>query len=483
MALREFVAVIGGADPDHPLETQNKPRHLSVGSLIIAIASWAFVASLLAFRSNFHGSWPVAILAAAILASIVFLFDVLVTVVPLKDTTWWSRFKVLCIRALLSLGVGLVVSHATILFIYRDDLSNLVTNTNNAHIAQITQQTIDASAQTPIIKQATAQISNDEGQIRNDNNALVDAKNTLTQLQASWQSDAVCVNGNRAANGDQCGEGPQATRLDQAYESYRDQTLPQIEQTNDAGLKTLRADITTQNATLSTANAKLNKEIAAATAAARNDMGLQAQNDALFHLLSTDWSAWIWPVFFFLIDIAVAFMKAVLPESDYERRRRQQIGLKDAVVAALTNPTAPTGASPHLTEVLTHAAARQAEVTKAVIDLEANRQLAALRQQATRATRHNPVTRAAGAMRALRLPWIRGRRRAAYVVGTMIVAALIAGLITFNHSGSSVQLALVPDVQAVVANIRHFFVNPGWSNLGTMVVADGAFLRDLSLAT
>lgn len=414
MALRGFVAIIGGADPEDPLDLRNKARHLAVGSLIIAIAMWAFVASLLAFHSNFHGPWLMAAVGAGLLASVVFLFDVIITVVPLKDTTFRSRVKVVLIRGMLSLGVGVIVAHATILFIYRDTLAAIVTETNNKHVAQITKDTTGASQWTPVINQAEAQITKDRDQVKAEDAALADAQQRLDQLKKAWESDAVCVNGNRAANGDVCGPGTEANVLKRAYETYRDVTLPPIQENHDTNVTALRADIEKQNKTLNDANDKRSQEVVAATNSARNDVGVQAQNDALRHLLATDWTAWLWPVFFFLIDIAVAFMKGALPESDFDRRRRLQAPLNDLVAAALTKPLPPAAASPHLAAVLEHAAAKHAEVVKAAIDRQAERQLTALQ-------------RGGGPGFGL----FRDRRRAAFAGSVLLlVAALVVGLVS-----------------------------------------------------
>ncbi|MEC3977426.1 DUF4407 domain-containing protein [Amycolatopsis sp. H20-H5] len=103
MKLLGFIAVIGGADPTDPLESDNAARHFMVGFLIIAVATWAFGASLLTFHSSFHGTWVTAALFAALLAGIVFSIDVLITVSPLKDERARSRFKVLAIRAVVAI--------------------------------------------------------------------------------------------------------------------------------------------------------------------------------------------------------------------------------------------------------------------------------------------------------------------------------------------------------------------------------------------
>lgn len=433
MGVRKFVAIIGGADPEHPLESQNKPRHLAVGSLVLAIASWAFIAGLLAFHSNFHGPWIVAIIAAFILASIVFLFDVIITVVSLKSGRFWSRVGVIGIRALLSIGVGLVVSHATILFIYRDDINSLVSQSDQATVAQITKYTEAHSDSTKVINDATKQINQDNDAIKSDESTVHGYEAELNTLYQNWQADAVCVDGNRAANGDICGPGPSTRVLEQAYDTYRDSTLPKARQPLDADAGKRHAEITQLRGTVKGAQRNLSVEIAHATADANNDRGLQAQNNALLHLLTTDWTAWIWPIFFILIDIAVAFVKAVLPESDYDRRRRLQAELKTKIDTVLTESGA--GAE-ELKKLLQHAAVRQAEVAKEGIDHDARRRLDALRGQGPAPSWHQRLGRLRDVLEQVHLP---RRRRIVYAAGVVLTVLLVlAGVFSSSPSlGSS----------------------------------------------
>ncbi|WP_158264245.1 DUF4407 domain-containing protein [Amycolatopsis sp. CA-126428] len=421
MRFLEFVAVIGGADPEDPFEPNGKARHLAVGTLMLAIASWAFLAAMLAFHSNLHAPWPMAILGAALLASIVFLFDVIITVVPLKDDSVWSRVRVVLIRGILSLAVGVVVSHATILFIYRDDLATMVTDSNNKKIEQITNETTAASRWTQVITQAQAQIAKDQQRLSSEDAALDGARKRLDQLKAAWENDAVCVNGNLAANGDRCGQGPEANILKQAYESYRDSAFPQAQTSHDDTVKAVQADIDAQNKILNDANTQRGEEVTAATDAARHNLGLQAQNVALLQLLRADWTAWLWPLFFLLIDIAVAFMKGVLPESAFDLKRRTQAPVKTMIDAALTSPVPPKDSSPQLTAVLERAAARQAEVAIAGIDSWADRQLAARRNTA-REWRRRPR---------------RQRLRFAGATASLVVLAVVVSLIVSGSSGDN----------------------------------------------
>ncbi|MFE9747148.1 DUF4407 domain-containing protein [Saccharothrix saharensis] len=407
MALRDVVAVIGGADPDDPRDPDHHGRHLAVGALMITIAAWAFVASLLAFHSNFHGPWAVSVVGAVILASIIFLVDVLVTVVPLKSDSGAARFRVIFIRSMLSLGVGLIVSHSTILFIYRDDLAAMVTTANNHQVEQITETTTAASQWTKVRSQAEDQVKKDQERIGAEETTLRDAQRRLDDLKHAWEADTVCVNGNRAANGDLCGDGPESKKLYEAYEAFRVTTLPGVQANHDTAVAELRKDIEKQNQVVTDANAKLAVEVDNATKAARANLGLQAQNTALLKLLSQDWTAWLWPIFFFLIDIAVAFMKGVLPESNFDRKRRAQAPLQPMIAAALLTPV-PAGASSDLQDVLAHAAKSQAKIAKAQIDRNEQRRLAS--------TGHGGV----------RIP----ARRVAFAVGALVVVtALVLGFV------------------------------------------------------
>ena len=407
MSLHEFVAVIGGADPTDPLESDNRVRHTCVGALVLTIALWAFTATLLAFHSNLKAPWPVAVLGAAIIAAVVMWIDILITATVLKDDSVGSRLKVIAIRGMISLAMGLVISHATILFMYQSDLQNRVADTNNTSVAAITKNVTATSAQTPIITGAQTQIGDDRKKIQNENDKYAAAQQALTAAKTAWENDAVCVNGNRAANGDICGEGPEATPLRQAFQALSDQ-MPQVTKTHQDQLKALSDDLGTQNTTLTDAQKALKQEIADALKGTMHNTGLQAQNQALLYLLGHDWTAWLWPLFFIVIDLGVALMKGILPESDFDRSRRLRAPLKDRLATALTSTAAPAGSSSHLAGVLEYAAEQQALVERARIDLETQRRLAALRRRTARTAAST------------RPPW---RRRAAVGVG---VAGLLA---------------------------------------------------------
>ncbi|WP_436524808.1 DUF4407 domain-containing protein [Actinoplanes sp. HUAS TT8] len=384
MRFQERIAVLGGADPAHPLESDNRVRHTAVGMLLLTIAAWAAVAATAAFRSNLHAPWPLAIGGGLLIALVVFSIDLLVTVTPLKDGKIGSRVRLVAVRGMLSLTMGLVISHATILFMYRDTLAHMVSDRNSAAVATTTDEIMRTSKYTPAIDQATKRITEDKAKIDAEEKKLADAQATLAAKQKAWSDDHVCVNGNRAANGDTCGPGPSSDQLLQQAKDFK-ATLPAIERRHDTQIGLLNSDITAQQKTVETDTKAREQEIKDAVAATLADTGLAAQTDALVELLKHDLFAWLWPLFFIAIDLAVALMKGILPESDFDRARRERRILTDTVNAAVLQ-------SPKIAELTEYAAAKQAEIFKARLDHETARQVAAL-------TGSGPAPRGPGRLR------------------------------------------------------------------------------------
>ncbi|MGN9920276.1 DUF4407 domain-containing protein [Micromonospora palomenae] len=380
MKLHERIAVLGGADPANPLESDNRVRHTAVGMLLIAVGAWAFTASTAAFHSNLHAPWPVALLGGALIAAVVFSIDLLVTATPLKDEKIVSRLRVVLVRGMVSLAMGLVISHATVLFMYRDTLAQMVSDHNTTAAAATTDRIMHTSKYTPAIDQARTRIDEDRKQISAEDKTLAAAQRRLADLQKAWSDDTVCVNGDRAANGDRCGPGPSSNQLRASYERYRDDTLPAVVKHHDEQVDVLNKDIGAQNKIIADATPRRDQEIENAVAATLANTGLAAQTDALVELLRRDLFAWLWPVFFIVIDLAVALMKGILPESDFDRARRTRRALADKVNEGVL-------ASATVTDLAAYAAAQHAKVFKARLEHDTERHLATLRDRAAAATR------------------------------------------------------------------------------------------------
>ncbi len=418
MAIASSLAVIGGADPDDPLETENRVRHVVVGAVILLIATWALFATTLAFHSNLHAPWPVAALGGLLIAGVIACIDTLITVTPFKDERVRSKVYVIAARGALSLAMGLVISHATILFIYRDDLSRAVSETNNTDVTQITKDTVAKSTQTGIINSSNTAIGSDNTKIKDANQTLDKAKQQEQNRRAAWEVDTVCVNGRKAANGDTCGNGPESSKLYTDWVTYRDHDLVTAQSVRDTAVGAAQTDITKKNAAIATATTTRDAEVAHAIKDVKDSMGLQAQNNALWNILRHDWMAWLWPAFFIIVDLVVALLKGLLGESEFDRRRRLNRKLRDQLAVALTDPV-PAGASPEFAGLLAYAAERQVEVERARIDRATRRRTAAL----------SKPQRPASA---------RG-----FVFGTavVVVAVLVAGLLFYGPDGHTKRVA------------------------------------------
>ena len=170
-------------------------------------------------------------------------------------------------------------------------------------------------------------------------------------------------------------------QLKQEINTYQHSTLPGIEQTDNADIKSADSEISQLNGEIGAANAKLSAQITDGTQSDLADTDLAAQANALVSLLKQDKLAWIWPLFFFIVDLAVALMKALLPESGFDRRRREARRRDDGISNKVTD-------SAEWDRVAEHKARREADVIIARIDADAEREIAALR---VRAERHAPL--------------------------------------------------------------------------------------------
>ena len=130
MKFYERVAVLGGADPSDPLEPSNRVRHVAVGGLLVTIALWALMATSAAFRSNFKAPWSAAVAGGLLIATVIFSIDVLITCTFLKADTAVHRARLVLIRGMLSLAMGLVISQSTIMVMYHDSLAQIVSEHN-----------------------------------------------------------------------------------------------------------------------------------------------------------------------------------------------------------------------------------------------------------------------------------------------------------------------------------------------------------------
>jgi hypothetical protein len=382
------IAIVGGADPADPTLPDDRARHVGVGLLVIAIGVWAFIGGTHLGSDVFQLKLPWACIPGVILGSVVGLIDMLISVSFLESRTVGARMKLVGVRGLLSLGLGLVLGYLSLLMIYSSTIDQLVGDANRAKATTVAQTFRSTSPITGYVTAASTAITGDQAALIQDDESLTAADRALAAAQdgvdaarTTWLADTIpCRPGSRfACNGDHAGSGAVSTPLKTAYQRAVKQTLPQAQQLHERTLKTLAADklarqhdISVKQAQIAAWNHQLDGQIKTAVAQTLADTGTQAQNVALRHILAHDGLAWIWPLFFLLIDLVIAMLKGILPESDYDRRRRRERVLDDAVHAELDSALA-------FAELREHAAARKAEVFKARVDTAADRDLERLR--------------------------------------------------------------------------------------------------------
>ena len=370
MRLSDRVATLGGADPRNPREPDHHIRHLFVGTLLLTIAVWAFLGTTEAFHTLLP--LPVAAVVGLVIAIVVLSVDVLITVTPLTADTVGHRARILLARGLISLAMGMVIGLSTIMYMYQGSIAQ-ITSEHNKTAAAADAKAITASSQWPTVISADKnKVANAQSRIASDNADIKNAQDHLASLNKQWLNDQICVSGQRAADGNACGSGPVTQQLKQEINTYQHSTLPGIEQTDNADIKSADSEISQLNGEIGTANAKLSAQVTGGTKADLADTDLAAQANALVSLLKQDKLAWVWPIFFFIVDLAVALMKALLPESGFDRRRRDARKREDAISNKVTD-------SAEWDRVAEHKARREADVMIARIDADADREIAALR--------------------------------------------------------------------------------------------------------
>jgi Domain of unknown function (DUF4407) len=401
------IAIIGGADPRSPLDPDNRVRHLAVGMLIVAVAAWAFVATTFTFRETVHVPWRMAIVAGFLVATIILAIDLALTSTPLKSDSWSARVQVIALRGMVSVAMGLVVSHATILLMYGSSLSQIVA-AHNQQLVRSDSATIRAASPYPSeIAAAQHQTTADNNQIAVADSILAADSAALERRKQDWLNDQLCTRGTRASNGDVCGAGSVARELKRSYNAYLTTVFPQAQRIHDTAVATLRADVVRQKSIVATDTTALNNQLKQGVAADLKNTGLIARTNALWSLLQHDWFAWLWVVFFIVIDIAVGFLKGVLPESDFDRRRREGRALEASLASRSASDPAWAG-------VVSHKAQRDAQVALARIDAESDREL-------ERIARRDHTQPGPSSTRVLRPRWL-----AAGAVAVVAMALLFA---------------------------------------------------------
>lgn len=372
MRLGGRVAILGGADPGNPLDPDHSVRHAAVGGLLICVAAWAWAAAAGMLHSSLRAPWPVAICGGLLIAAVIFCIDVLITCTPLPGDKLRYRARIILVRGMISLAMGLAIAHATILVMYRAALDQIVAGRDQI-VAETDASRIKAHSQWPrAIASAQLQITGYQVELRVSNRSYGRAQGELDRSRAAWLRDRLCINGSgRAANGDWCGNGNVADPLRRAYETLN-RSFPALQRAHSQTVASLDAAIAGLDHTIVADRNRLAAEIHEGIRADLANTGLAAQSEALWTLLRRDVFLWLWPAFFVVIDLAVALMKGILPESEFDRRRRRDRQRDDRI-----HQMADEALVWH--RVADHVAGQLAAVTMARADAAAEREMAALR--------------------------------------------------------------------------------------------------------
>jgi hypothetical protein len=253
------------------------------------------------------------------------------------------------------------------------------------------------------ITAAQKQIYYNQSEIKTDNSLFVKAQNQLNNSKIAWLNDRLCVHGSLAADGNQCGPGPVSDTLRNSYQELA-ANFPAVQANHASTVASLNTAIATLNNTITTDRNELRKQIQTGVQADLANTGLAAQSEALWELLRQNAFLWLWPVFFFIIDLTVALMKGILPESDFDLKRRRNRDHENMLESDIEKSSV-------WREVAEHTADCRARVAMARADDSAAREIAALQsQQAPSTSQPSRSTPQPAARRRLSLPrtgWLR----------------------------------------------------------------------------
>lgn len=391
---------LSGVDADLAFQERETRRYAGFGVLVGLMAVWSVVIMFLAMRTALHLSfWPAAGFAF-LFGLIILCVDRMISGLPLLQDGAFYRFsRILLIRGLFAIILGIVVSHAALLAIYHSDLDFYVSS-------QVQRNVNEAVAAAGITSKEKQQIADDSSNIVRLAKDATDAQSQLTVLTKAWIADRIGSNGDLPGNGDISKNlggqvEAQKTVLKTAV-TARDQETPK-----------LRADVTSIN------DAVKKREDAARSQAATSG-GYGARSKAVWTLVKQDKTVLLYALFLLAMDLLVTSLKATWPASRVDYAKRIEEGLAKRRQEAYV-------ASTELAEAMVYEAGQRAEVIRAQADRERDAHLDRLASA--------PAT---GRWDLLTPPATSGRPRPRYVgvAGALVVAVAIAfGVIALNHGG------------------------------------------------
>ncbi|MPQ98573.1 DUF4407 domain-containing protein [Modestobacter sp. I12A-02628] len=380
-----------GVDVDAAEQHRETRRYATFGALICLMTLWSAGAMFTTARFTLGLALPLALAAAAVFGGVMFSIDRLISQMTIeKDTLRYRVGHVLLVRGLLSVVIGMVVAHSSLTFLYAADIRHLVAVDAAAAASREVALVAQSAPETERIAALEAEVARLDAEV-----AAAYAR--TDELKAAWVADAIPVNGtNRAANGNYAGPGDVADPLRREWETYRDVALPAVLAARDTALPGLQAQLAEQRQALG------QRQDAAHDAATTT--GLSAESRAFLQLLGDDPTVWLWLLFFVVLDLVVAGLKAFWPASEVDKAKRAVIAETAAQAEFNRTDTAMAAA-------YAHRARRAAEVYMALTDADASREIAAAvarEQQGTTAAARlggrQPETRELRPRRGSRLP-------------------------------------------------------------------------------
>lgn len=385
----------GGVSYEEARSVGEDRRYATFGALAILTGVMAAFSSAATMHQQLHLPWPIIAVISTIIGLMVYGIDRLFVLVPLARDTWRYRLRMVLTRGLVSLVLGLFISHGLVMYAFNKDLTARVERAAGVAADEAEAEVRRLATEPGDIDELTDQNESLRGDITR-------TQNIASKKKKEWRDNTVCVNGTVfAADGDFCGDGNASPGLKSDWEQYQ----------NTVAATTLTENTTAINdndVTIQTLRDQLQQKVDHARAAALENTGVAEKTNALIDLLRQDLFLLFLPLLFLVLDLSVVLTKAMLPTSKLDRRAMLELATHEALMADVA--TAP----------------EMVEARRELARIEATRLVREARSRELRAEARDRRDTEGYLARQERTP-SGARRRVAWVAGVTALALLVAG--------------------------------------------------------
>lgn len=399
----KFLCEAGGVSYDEAAGVGEERRYATLGALALLTGGMAALSSGATAYSQLHLPWFVIAPVAAFIGLAVYCLDRMFVLVPLGRDTAGYRLQMLATRGLVSVVLGLFISHGLVMYAFNTDLTSRV-ETAAAQAADAAEENVRASSTTEADNRSLVKESD---RLQAEINRVQKSADTKKK---EWRDNTACLNGTVfAADGDYCGAGGVSPGLKSDWLTAKETaTTTKIE--NEAAIAINRA-------TIAENRKRLQKKIDTARDAASSQTGVAAKTRALLKLLSEDPFLLILPLLFLVLDLAVVLAKAMLPASELDRRSMRQKALHDSVMTDIASEPAMLDAKRRLAEL------EAKRLVRTAVNQEARAEARDRRATERYLKRHDRPRAGRGRL----VTWAIGATGVAVVAATGLATVLVSG--------------------------------------------------------